>query len=203
MKKKTLLFIGVATLALGCMFGCASSESVEATEVVTESVEEVTEEATEEVTEVSDAEPSEEAKVGSLEDYYTQPEIKDAMDSQFAKQLEGSLGNTYSDISVDFEGNECIYSYTFKKFRSASSFDPNSENSSLQSATNTLFKSMRREAGVADDTQITVTYAYFNSDGSEIGRVSFTDPADDAEVEADADADTEAFVEEDAETDAE
>lgn len=198
MKKKTLLFIGVATLALVCMFGCASSESVEATEVVTESVEEATEEVTEEVTEVSDAEPSEEAKVGSLEDYYTQPEIKDAMDSQLAKQLEGSLGNSYSDISVDFVGNECIYSYTFK---SEMNFDLNSVKSSLQSATNTLFKSMRREAGVADDTQITVTYAYFNPDGSEIGRVSFTDPADDAEVEADAD--TEAFVEEDAETDAE
>lgn len=206
MRKTALLVIGIATIATTTLFGCAKKEEVELQSIETEAEEELSEidlnDLAEEVSEEIES-SEEEQTFATLEDYYAQPEIKELLDAQLATQLESAaISNYYSNITVEFVGNECIYSYYFKD--EVAGFDAEATKSSIKSITTPLFSSMRSEAGIAAEDVLTITYKYFDKDGNELGSVSFTDPeeateevAADAEVEAEADADVvEEFVEE-------
>lgn len=174
MKKKTLILVGIAVLAIGCMVGCTSNNSVEqtASEIASETVADASENSEENLSKSSE---TEDIATGTLEAYYNQPKVKKSFDDSLKTQLEDdTLGTPYSDITVEFKGNECIYSYYF-----ATDFDMSMDgmDSLFESSGKTLLKTMRREAGVPDGTIVSVTYAFYNKSGKELGTFTFRDPS--------------------------
>ncbi len=110
-------------------------------------------------------------KPSTLEEFYTRPAYKTALDQQIAT-VQSQMADAYSDISYSVEGNTFSYSYTF----ATQIPDVEAAKQALREALTDaqladLAKTIQNESGVTD---ITLEYFYYNADGTLIDTISYT-----------------------------
>ena len=112
------------------------------------------------------------AKPSTVEEYYTRPAYQAALDEQIA-DFEESYSSTYSDIGYELSGTTFTYTYTFaQQLEDVDSAKSQLDASLTDSSVADALSSLAEETGVTDT--ITIEYVYYNADGSEIFRKSFS-----------------------------
>lgn len=101
----------------------------------------------------------------TLEDYYSQPDVLDALNTQIESTKE-EYKDYYSDIYCNVYGNTFEYVYVFDFYVNPGEYDTEAVSSSLESATDSLVNGIKNESGVTDE--ITVIFTYLNNDYSEL-----------------------------------
>ncbi|MBQ8246936.1 MAG: DUF4854 domain-containing protein [Lachnospiraceae bacterium] len=107
----------------------------------------------------------------TVEEYYTQPEIKEALDSQI-EQMKGSYTGVYSDLGYEVSGNTFTYWFQFAdQIEDADAAAEQLEGSLTDEMLSGIVSDVESECGV---TGITCEYIYYNADGSVIFQDSYT-----------------------------
>lgn len=115
------------------------------------------------------------AEGNTLEDYYSTPEAQQGLE-QGIQAILAQYTDTYSDIKMYAVGNTMMYEFTFiqnieeDQVDSFNSYMLESLSATAESSCNAL----KTEAGVDADTEVTITYIYYNADGSVVGQYDFT-----------------------------
>ena len=107
----------------------------------------------------------------TLEDYYTQPGIQEAVDEQI-DEARVQYADTYSDVGWYVYENTFTYWYEFKNPVADPEAMENQIRTNLSNSNlSDLVEMMEQQTGV---TGITIEYIYYNSDGSLICSVEYS-----------------------------
>ncbi len=111
------------------------------------------------------------SKPSTLEEYYTRPAYKTALDQQI-EAVATQMADAYSDISYSVKENTFTYNYTF----ATQIPDVESAKQALKEAMPeeqlaTLAESIEKESGV---TGIVLEYSYYNADGTLIDTITYS-----------------------------
>lgn len=179
--KKLLIFVLALSLTFsttGCIITSQKESATEEKTTAEKTTEEDTteentteEDTTEEVT--TEEETTEEEttkKAETLEEFYGTEEYQEYLESQ-REYILSIYSSMYSDIQFVIEGNTFAYEYTY-----ANEYDVESTAATLEKTlTDDYFistvEAMEEESGISG---ITLEFAYYNPDGTEIFRKSFT-----------------------------
>ena len=107
----------------------------------------------------------------TVEDYYTQPFVKEALDAQI-ESMKDSYSSTYKDLGYDVSGN--TFTYWFQYADQLSNPDAVAEQleaSLTEDMLADVVADVEAECGV---TGITCCYIYYNADGSIIYQDSYS-----------------------------
>lgn len=111
------------------------------------------------------------SKPSTIEEFYTRPAYQAALDEQM-ESFRTAYSSMYSDIDYELSGNTFTYTYTLAtQIDDVEGAKQTLESSLSASDVSSAIDDMEEETGI---TGITVEYVYYNNDGSEIFRKSFT-----------------------------
>lgn len=111
------------------------------------------------------------SKPATVEEFYTRPAYAAALDEQM-ESFKTAYASVYSDIGYSISGNTFTYTYTLAtQIDDVAAAKSTLESSLSASDISSAIDDMEDETGL---TGITVEYVYYNHDGSEIFRKSFT-----------------------------
>ncbi len=110
-------------------------------------------------------------KASTVEEYYTQPAIKSALDSQI-DSMKGSYAGVYSDLGYEVSGNTFTYWFQFAdQIKEVDAAADQLEASLTDDMLAGIVSDVESECGVKG---ITCEYIYYNADGSVIFQDSYT-----------------------------
>ena len=102
-------------------------------------------------------------KPATVEEYYSQPVIKEALDSQM-EELKASYEGVYSDLGYKLEGNTFIYYYQYavqiEEVEEAKKIVADSLTEEMMAG---IVADVSSECGIED---VTLKYSFYNADGS-------------------------------------
>ncbi len=102
-------------------------------------------------------------KPATVEEYYSQPVLKEALDSQM-EELKASYNGVYSDLGYDLDGNTFIYYYQYAvQIEDVDSAKQQLAASLTDEMMAGIVSDVSAECGVAD---VTLKYTFYNADGS-------------------------------------
>lgn len=107
----------------------------------------------------------------TVEEYYTQPAIKSALDAQI-ENMKGSYTGVYSDLGYEVSGNTFTYWFQFAdQIEEVEAAADQLEASLTDEMLADIVSDVEGECGV---TGITCEYIYYNADGSVLYKDSYT-----------------------------
>ncbi len=107
----------------------------------------------------------------TVEDYYTQPHIKEALDIQI-DSMKDSFSGTYSDLGYEVSGNTFTYWFRFaNQIEDVETAAAQLEAGLTEDMLIDIVTNVEEECGV---TGITCAYIYYNADGSILYQDSYT-----------------------------
>lgn len=110
-------------------------------------------------------------KPATVEEYYTQPMVKQELDSQI-ENMKGQYSNVYSDLGYEVSGNTFTYWFRFaEQIEDVDTASSQLEASITDEMLSGIVSDVESECGV---TGITCEYIYYNADGSVLFRDSYT-----------------------------
>lgn len=112
------------------------------------------------------------AQTGTLEEYYSQPQIKADLDEQMTS-LKETYNDVYSDLGYELDGNTFTYYYKYaSQISNANSAAEQLEASFTDEYMQGIIDSVAEECGIED---ITLKYVFYNADGSVIFEDTYPD----------------------------
>lgn len=112
------------------------------------------------------------AQTGTLEEYYSQPQIKADLDEQMTS-LKETYSDVYSDLGYELDGNTFTYYYKYaSQISDANSAAEQLEASFTDEYMQGIIDSVAEECGIED---ITLKYIFYNADGSVIFEDTYPD----------------------------
>lgn len=107
----------------------------------------------------------------TVEEYYTQPAVKSALDAQI-EDMKAGYTSVYSDLGYEVSGNTFTYWFQFAdQIEDADAAAEQLEGSLTDEMLSGIVSDVESECGV---TGITCEYIYYNADGSIIFQDSYT-----------------------------
>ncbi len=107
----------------------------------------------------------------TVEEYYTQPAVKSALDSQI-ESMKGSYAGVYSDLGYEVSGNTFTYWFQFAdQIEEVDAAADQLEASLTDEMMSGIVSDVESECGV---TGITCEYIYYNADGSVLFQDSYS-----------------------------
>ena len=110
-------------------------------------------------------------KPATVEEYYTQPAVKSALDSQI-ESMKGSYAGVYSDLGYEVSGNTFTYWFQFAtQIEDVETAATQLEAAMTDEMMSGIVADVETECGV---TGITCEYIYYNADGTVIYQDSYS-----------------------------
>jgi len=110
-------------------------------------------------------------KPATVEEFYTQPVVKEALDAQI-DNMKGNFAGVYSDLGYEVSGNTFTYWFQFAdQIEEVEAAADQLESSLTDEMLADIVSDVEGECGV---TGITCEYIYYNADGSVLYKDSYT-----------------------------